>query len=244
MKYSIIFLNLLVLLGISACKKNDEVADELKVYDLSEVVNGKTQSDLSIEATKYYYPLDFDTSPLNDPDGSLTAKTKQPLDGFTILPTNIGGVTNRSLTIPSSKPVFFPILGNTVWYYENDPCDPDKPKSGQSIKDYLLEYIEPYFLDKNVQNLSATLNGKPLVTNLKAYKTNSETFKMKVPPAVAGDYCPRNTNDAICIATGYNLLIKIPKGKHVLAYKGDILDADGIKENDFHTEVIWNLTVE
>ena len=230
---------------ISSCKKTAETEpDELKVYNLTEKVNGKTFNDLSIATTNFQYPYDFQKSPLNDKVGSLSGVSNQPLPDFTILASNRSGVSERSLTISSKKPVFFNIIGIVAWYYENDPCDPDKPPVGQSVKDYLLDFLTPYFLDKNVVNLTATLDGKPIVPDLKQYKFISETFKLKAPIALAGSYCPGNTNDATWINIAYSLLLKLPKGKHILAYKGDILDDSGHKENDFHSEVIWNLTVE
>ena len=230
----------LILICVFACKKNDDVVidDALKVFGLTEQVDGKSYSDLDEASTRWIFPADFTKTPLEDADGSRSVSSLQPLPNVMILASNSGGTSTRSLTIPTGRYVFFQIVGITSYYFENDKCYPnDKPALGQSIGDYLASTIDPVL--NGVKNMTAQLDGKDLVVDLTKYKVKTKAFAFVPPKAILDPACDYSNQTATALDISYALLLKIPKGKHVLTYKADLPDA-----GNFHTEIVWNLTVE
>ena len=209
----------------------------VRVVGLTEQIDGKSYSDLDEAASKFIFPADFSQSPLDDEDGSRSAATLQPLPNFMILGSNLGGTSTRSLTIPAGRYVYMPIVGFTNYYFANDPCYPnDQPAPGQSLADYLESFAEPL---NTVQNLTAQLDGKDLVPDLKKYKVKTRAFSYILPKDILDPNCDYSGQTPTVLDVSYALLLKIPTGKHVLTYKADLPDA-----GNFHTEMIWNLTVE
>ena len=229
----------LLSITVTSCKKDDVVADDsLRVFALTEQLDGKSYSDLGEVAAKWYFPADFAKSPLDDADGSRSAVGVQPLSNVVILASNLSGISTRKLTIPAGRPVYFPIVGFTNWYFVNDKCYPDyKPVAGQSLADFLAADTEPIM--NGVKNLTAQLDGKDLVADLTKFKVKTKPFAFVPPKDLLDPACDYTNQTSTALDISYALLVRIPKGKHVLTYKADLPDA-----NNFHTEVTWNLTVE
>lgn len=226
---------------VFSCKKEDAEPDVLKVYELTEKVNGLSYGDLDEIASKWLIGTPPDKSAASDEQGNLSGSSFQPNPNVTILPFNFGGKSKRTLTIPSSKPVYVPILGYTYWYFDNDPCDPDfKPAANQSVEAFLRPFMEELFLAPHT--VSATLNGQAIVPDVKKYLSKSKAFDMKIPDEYQDPACNNKGKMAHTLSHSYALLLKLPKGKHTLNYKGAFPDADPAL--NFETEVTWNLTVE
>ena len=215
----------LMILGSFAfsCKKEDAEPDVMKVYDFSETVSGLSVADLEAISTKWLVGTPRDQSPANDSDGKLAIESLQPNPNVTILPFNFGGISNRKLTLSSSKPVYVPILGYTYWYWDNDPCDPDfKPANGQSPADFLRPYMEELFLAPH--SVSAQLDGADIVPDVKKYLAKSAGFDFIIPQEYQDPSCDNAGKMAHAISHGYALLLKLPKGKHTLQIKGAFPD--------------------
>ncbi len=234
-----IFAMFFFLIIINACKKDEIVVEDvLKVYGLTEQVNGKSYQDLDQAAIIWQLGTEISKGPLDDPTGSRSDEKLQPLNDVMILGTNLGGISTRSLTIPSGKPVFFQIGGAANWFFDVNKCDPDfKPTNGQTPEAFLATDIDPIL--NGVKNLSAQLDGKDLATDLKKYKVSTKAFKFVPAKDFTDPNCDFTNQKATAFDESYALLVKIPKGKHILTYKADFPDA-----GDFHTEITWNLTVE
>lgn len=231
----------LLLLAVSgqACPKDSVVAtDNVQIVSLTETIDGKTYSDLDEIATKWIFPADFSKTPLDDADGSRSAIGLQPLETVVFLASNLGGSSTRSLTIPANRYVFFQLIGSTNWYFVNDPCNPDyKPAAGQSAIDFLSVDIDLTL--SGVKNMIAQLDGKDLVTDLTKYKVMTKPFSLIPPKDFLDPTCDYTNQVAVAIDSSYALLLKIPKGNHVLTYKANLSDT-----SDFRSELIWHLTVE
>jgi hypothetical protein len=223
---------------ILSCKKDETVPEVVKVFALTEKVNGLGYEDFTLIADKWLIGVAPDKSAANDTDGKLSAASLQPNSNITILAYNFGGKSTRSLTIPSTKPVFVPIVGVTFWYFDNDPCDPNyKPASGQTIEAFLGPDVAAYM--KNVKSVTAKLDGVDIVPDMKKYLATSKAYDLSVPADYQDPNCNNTGKKAHAMSSSHCLLLTIPKGKHVLQYTGVMAGTP-----DFETDVTWNLTVE
>lgn len=223
---------------ILSCKKEETIPEVVKVFALNEKVNGLSYEDLTLIADKWLIETTPDKSAANDMDGKLSGASFQPNSNVTILAYNFGGKSTRTLTIPSTKPVFVPIIGVSYWYFDNDPCDPDfKPANGQTIEAFLGPYVADYM--KNVKSVTAKLDGVDIVPDMKKYLATSKAFDLSVPADYQDPTCNNTGKKAHALSSSHCLLLTIPKGKHILQYKGVLTGTP-----DFEMDVTWNLTVE
>jgi hypothetical protein len=239
-KHSLLSFLLLGLVIIS-CKKDETVPDVLKVYALTETVNGLGYSDIEEISSKWLIGTPPDKSAANDEDGKLSGTTYQPNPNVTILAFNFGGKSKRTLTIPASKPIYVPILGYTYWYFDKDPCDPTYgPAANQTVEAFLRPQIDELF--KPTHTVTAKLDGQDLVPDVKKYLSKSKAFDLSVPAEYQDPACNNSGKKAHALSHSYALLLKLTKGKHTLVYSGAFPNAD--PNLNFETEVTWNLTVE
>lgn len=239
MKPSSILLTLLLLtlLGIS-CNDHTLVPQPLQVFDLATKVEGKGYSELVQEATKVIFSQSIDGGPLSDDaTGTRHAPALQPVKNVTILHSNFGGTTRRSLTIPSGNYVFLYVIASTYFYFENDGCNPTfKPAPGQTLADFLKANADDGF--KELDGLVATLDGQPIVSDLKQYRVTTPIHKLTIHPDYLDLKCDYTGQQASVLDDGIYLLLKLPKGKHTLTYGG------AYPAYSFETFMTWNLTVE
>jgi hypothetical protein len=236
------FLSLLAACVMFSCKKEVE-PDTLKIFSLTEKVGNYGYKELEEASIKWFFGFPTDpTNPLLDETGAHSIAAKQPVSGFTILPSNFGGKTTRTLTIPASNYVYLTPLASLVWYYENDACDPDwKPAAGQSLKDFLVQELAK-FSDTSKGLVSIKLDGTELVTDKNLLRVKSDVMEVIIHKDFNNPQCDYTGKKAKVVSEGYGMLLKITKGKHILVMKGTI-PADK-PEDIFEAEVTWNLTVE
>lgn len=236
------FLSFLLVGFVSiSCKKDETEPDVLKVYTLTETINGLGYPDLEEISSKWLVGTPPDKSAANDEDGKLSGDNFQPNPNVTILAFNFGGKSKRSLTISASKPVYVPILGYTFWYFDKDPCDPTyRPATNQTVEAFLRPQVDELF--NAPHTVTAKLDGKDIVPDLKQYLAKSKAFDFAVPDEYQDPACNNSGKKAHALSHTYALLLKLPKGKHTLVYSGVIPNAD--PSQNFETEVTWNLTVE
>lgn len=222
---------------VFSCKKEDAEPDVLKVCELTEAPNGLTYTDLEKISTIWLMGTSMESTAALDEDGKLAAENLQPNPNVNILPFNFGGESNRTVTLTASKPVYVPMLGYAYIYWDNDTCDPDyKPAPGQSQKDFFQKQIDEDF--KANMTLEATLDGVKIVSDPKKYRAQSEPFDMIIPADFQNPDCPVIKEKGHVMTSTYSLLLKIPKGKHILKYKGTMPG-----DPEFVTEVTYNLTM-
>lgn len=217
----------------NSCSKDD--SGKIKVYEKDAKIAGYTMPNLSEEFNKWVFSQPIETNPLNDPDGGF--HQNQPLNNFIFLSPNIGGVQNRTLTFSHNKNVFIPVMGVSVWYYDNDPCDPDfKPAAGQTPKQFLQEAAAGFL--ETSSDLVLTLNGNNIVDDITQCKSTTEAFKASVHNDWNNPDCDYSKLKATMYAEDYAVCIKLPKGNHVLRVKGEY------KADNFLQDITWNLKVE
>lgn len=234
---------LMIVIGLLSCKEKAVEPDVLRIVGLTEKVNGIGYAELNVADMKRSLELPADkTNPYVDETGEASATAKQTVNGFTILTSNFGGKSVRTVTIPASNYVYLSPIGTVFWYYENDKCDPDtKPKAGQSVKDFLYAELAKY-VDLDKATASVKLDGTELISEKTKFRFKSEVFESNIHNDFNSLPCDYTGQKAKLISDGYNILMKIPKGKHTLVMKGIIPDAD--PANVFEAEVTWNITVE
>lgn len=239
---SLVGILFIAIIGIS-CEKDETTPDTLQVLGLTEKVGNYGYKELEEASVRWFLGLPADnTNPLLDETGQLSVTTKQPVPGFTILPSNFGGKTTRTLTIPASNYVYLTPLGVVTWYYDNDPCDPTwQPAAGQSLKDFLHQELVNYG-DLSTASVSIKLDGTELITDKTKFRTKSDVFEVTIHKDFNTSNCDYTGKKAKVVSDYYSILLKIPKGKHTLVMKGVIPAAN--PADVFEPEVTWNLTVE
>jgi len=226
-----VFLLLAITIFSLSCSKDD---DNTIVYKVDEIVAGYSMADLQAEFNKWIFGKSIAASPLSDEDGSL--HTPQPLQNIVMLSPNLGGKTTRKLTLSSDKILYIPVMGFTIWYYKNDPCDPDWiPANGQSELDF-LKGESAGFLETS-SDVSLTLNGVNVVDDIKKYKVvSNQVFSFSVHNDWNNPDCDYIGKSAIGYAEDYSVCLKLPKGTHTIVAKGKF-------EPDLDQDITWILTV-
>jgi hypothetical protein len=233
--------SIFILIFSLSCKEKDITSPQ--VIALTEKIGNIGYKELDEASVKWALGNAFDPSvnPLLDETGSLSEASKQPIAGFTILPSNFGGTTTRSLTISKSNYVYMSPFGYFLWYYENDKCAPDfKPKAGQSVKDFLFSELSN-FADFNKAIASVKVDGVEFLTDKSKFRVKSEVIETVIHKDFNNPACDYTGQKAKLISDGYAILMKLPKGNHKVEMRGE--DSSD-PANPFVAEVIWNLTVE
>lgn len=237
-------LSLTMLFFVISCKKDDIEPDTVQVFGITEKIGNIGYKELTEAYVKWLLvnPLD-DNHPFLDEVGTQSQASKQPLSGFTLLPSNLGGKSTRTLTISASKPVYVSPLGTSGWYYANDKCYPDwQPKTGQSLKDFLYQELAASY-DMTKGSTSVVLDGTELMTDKTKFREQTDVFDvLNIHKDFNTPDCDYSGQTAKVINDGYSMLLKLPKGKHTLVLKGTIPNDDPTLV--FEAEVTWNLMVE
>jgi hypothetical protein len=120
-------------------------------------------------------------------------------------------VYTRSCSIPARTPVLWPI-----WSIFNDyPCpDPTfQPAPGQSLVDFLAQGAQAF--DDAVQNLAATIDGKPVDLSQVRYTTGLVTFTGDPSLTATLDSCVTGSQQ-VGVADGWFVLLRLSPGDHTL----------------------------
>jgi hypothetical protein len=180
-------------------------------------IQGKTYGDWGAEWWKWAFSVPFAQSPIMDLDGTDGSRNQHGAVWF--LAGTFGTFAERSITIPSGKFIFFPLV-NT----ENDyPCpDPNfRPSPGQSLEDFLTLGVAPYFdswiTDPN-KIMSAMVDKDELI-NLVHYRGTSKLTKFTADPSqIAMDPCITGTEQKM-VSDGYWIMLApLKRGKHEIEF--------------------------
>ncbi len=234
--------SLLLMATVISCNKTEvEQDDTLKVLGMTEKVGNYGYKELNEATVRWFFGLPADNNnPLLDETGAVSKSSNQPLPGITILPSNFGGKTTRSLTFSASNYVFLTPLGRIVWYYDNDACDPTwKPAANQSLKDFLFENVGDG-IAKGI--VSVKLDGVEIISDWSKFRYKTDIFELSINKDFDNPNCDYSKQKAKTVSDSYSVLLKIPKGNHVLIMKGTMPAAN--PADTFEAEVTWNLTVE
>jgi hypothetical protein len=178
------------------------------IYPGQARVDGKTTLGWIPEFWRYIYSLPASVNPeLVDSADCAVGQTGPVF----FIPGEQQDVYTRSCTIPARTPVLWPI-----WSAFNDyPCpDPTfQPAPGQSLVDFLAQGAQAF--DNAVQNLAATIDGKPVDLSQVRYTTGLVTFTGDPSLTATLDSCVTGSQQ-VGVADGWFVLLRLSSGDHTL----------------------------
>ena len=194
---------------------------------------GKSYGEWGAAWWKWALSFPYATNPIFDATGQYGSQGQDQIPWF--LAGNVGGTSDRSITIPNGRPLFFPLIS-----FENDyPCpDPTfQPAPGQSLRDFLTAGVKP-IIDM-VDGLSADLDGVS-IPNLRSYRATSGLDYFTGDPSLTStfDACITGSRQAF-VTDGYWLMLTpLPPGRHTLHF------SSGISSFGFAVDVTYHVTVQ
>ena len=141
---------------------------------------GKSYGEWGAAWWKWALMFPISQSPITDPDGRYGSIGQSGNVWF--LAGNFGGVTERSITIPAGKMIFFPLAN----YWDDWPCvnSPDfKPAPGQTLEEFLTADVAVYVA--GINSLTAEVDQVPL-TDLFNYRGTSPLTPFTADPSQVG----------------------------------------------------------
>ncbi|MES2797391.1 MAG: hypothetical protein V4683_15575 [Bacteroidota bacterium] len=210
----------------------------VEVVPLDGSANGHTYKSLLKETWRWTLAQPMSKDPFAATDGSFHANN-QPLGDVMILPSNSGGETERSISIPANMPIFFPVLGGLAWEFINDGnCKGNKISNENAIQHVISKFGLRF--NNGAKNLMATIDGVPLVDDFSKYRVQTDPFV----DYLHTDYNQYNSNGCIPLsqeahgqADFYALLVKLPVGQHTIHLAGDMTSVK------FHSGITWHVNV-
>lgn len=204
------------------------------VLPINSTPHGKTYGEWSGAWWQWTYSIPAVMNPVTDSTGEFAAVGQSGAVWF--LAGNFGGDTTRTVTVPTGKGLFFPII-NVAWI--NLPDFGDDPWSDEQ-RDFARSVIAP-FID-NAFDLSCTVDGVAVkdIESYRAVTPDGAEYLVTVPEdnlagLPPGTYGP-SVDDGI-----YLMLAPLRAGQHTIritaASAGSIL-------GDFDLDVTYHLTVK
>lgn len=180
------------------------------------------------------YVMQFDCAniPTNDQTGA-NSNVGQTGPVYFLVGTS-GGSANRTVVIPKSKGILFPI----ITYLNDYPC-PDanfKPEQDQTLEEFLKEGAKATI--DMAGNLKVDLDGKTII-NVSSYRvpTNMFSFTGNADLASCVDPCITGLKQE-AVSDGYWIILKpLSKGKHILHFHGEI------SNYGFEVDVIYTIFI-
>ncbi len=193
---------------------------------------GKTYAEWGAAWWQWALAFPYATNPIFDATGQNGAQGQDQLPWF--LAGNAGGVSDRSIAIPSGRPLFFPLIS-----FENDyPCpDPTfQPAPGQSLRDFLAGGVKP-IIDQ-VDVLSAEVDGVS-IPDLMSNRATSDLAYFTGDPSLTStfDACITGSRQAF-VTDGYWLMLApLPPGRHTVHFSGGISAFGFVDDVTYHLDV-------
>ena len=170
------------------------------------------------------------TSPFLDTDGSYAAVGQQGKVWY--LAGNFGGTTERTITVPTGKAVFLPVL-NAFWV--NTPEYGDAPWS--EAQEAFAQQAVAALVD-TATDFALEIDGKP-VANIADFRVLSTTGSCNLPPTDNVFGVPLEPVPHECLADGYwALLPPMSVGMHTVHFRGSI------SANGFSLDVTYYVNVK
>jgi hypothetical protein len=212
------------------------LAGSPNIVPLSANVHGKAYGEWSGAWWQWVYAQPNSTSPVTDTTGEFGAMGQAGSVWF--LAGTYGTAVERTLTVPSGKFLFVPII-NTIWI--NVPELGDNPWSDEQ-REFAREYIAP-FID-NAYNLKCVVDGVevPNVATYRCATPDGKEYMVTFPTddnpwapwLKAGTYGP-------CVDDGiYLMLPPLTPGQHTIHFTAASVSGT----TPFALEVTYNLTVQ
>ena len=202
-------------------------ADEKLVYSPSEKVEGKT---LQQWATAYFqcgFPIKKSRNPVTDTTGKFAGENQKGPVWF--LAGSLGGVPERTVTVPAGKPIVSPVL----YAFTSDFDGPLGSKDVISLKDRANRFVK----------MSVRLDGKD-IGGLDRHRVTVPQTKLKCPESPADTILPPLAGSHVLIADGYWFILKpLLPGDHLLRIKGRIPGRTAKDPDYFSLDLKYKLKV-
>ena len=196
---------------------------------------GKSYGAWGAEWWKWVYSTPADHNPITDPTGDFGSLNQSGPVWF--LAGTFGTTVERTITIPESKGIFFPIFN----YFNDYPC-PDStfhPAPGQTLEAFLAEGAAAVI--DTATALAVQVDGVEL-EDLFNYRAASHlvTFTADDPSWKDLDPCITPGQPQFGVADGYWVMhAPLPKGKHTIHIFATAVFATG-----FVVDVTYHVTIQ
>jgi hypothetical protein len=195
---------------------------------------GKSYGQWGADWWIWAYSTPVDQNPIQDPTGAYGSQNQSGPVWF--LAGNFGGTTERTITIPAGKGLFFPIFNIFADY----PCPPEfgfEPAPGQSLEEFLTEAAAA-FIDPATA-LGVEVDGIQL-EDLWSYRATSSLVTFSPNPSWSAlDPCVGVADPMYAVADGYwVMLAPLKKGEHTIRITAEAA------EFGFSLDVTYHLTVK
>ena len=198
---------------------------------------GHSYIDLLQTTSKWTMQVDPLQDPWTDGPNAAIHLAEQPLSDVNILLGNIGGESERWITVSKDKPIYMPVLGLIAFDYVNNTCEHYNPTIARAMFNRLNKYNNRFL--NSTKGLQFSINGQSI--DIEYYRVNSGMFKSVIHPDAITLYglCPVNASDeAEMLAEYYGVFLKLAPGTYTITGAGTLLG--GLK---FYSSSTWHITV-
>jgi hypothetical protein len=183
---------------------------------------GQSYADWAVAWWQWAVSFPLDESPVTDPTGDLADLGQSGPVWF--LAGTFGGSAERTVTVPSGKALFFPLV-NIMGAFIPEPGE--EPPTEEELREIL-----DFFFGLGY-TIECTIDGVAL-TDLDDYRAQTGLFSASVPE---NGLFPEGDYD-ICIADGFWIMLRpLPAGEHTIHFAGT-LDVIGLE-----VDVLYHITV-
>jgi hypothetical protein len=223
LKSTVLFIALLGAMATSALAERSAnpgiVPPHKKAY-------GKTYGQWAAAWQQWAFGIPAAQSPFLDETGEFAGAGQSGPVWF--LTGNFGGETERNITVPPGKSLFFPVVNS--FFIRTEPTE---PTDVAGIRPILLGFIEN-------ASFACEIDGRS-VANLEDYYTESPLFQETLFADNLFGLEPGLYGPAMTI--GYYLMVKpLNPGTHTIHFSGLVPNGPGV-EDDFSLDVTYNITV-
>ncbi len=194
-------------------------------------VFGKTYGEWSAEWWEWNFSIPVPSNPSFDTTGG-NCRIHQSRPVFFLAGTATGEPVTRGCTVPSEKPLFFPLI--------NVECsNVESPPFFGSTDEERLGCAQAFINDVGRSTLNATIDGVK-VKHLKRFRVESPPFDFRMPAQNNILFLP-NVTSGRSASDGYWLMLKpLSPGTHVLHFEAALVSGPfaGFSQN-----VTYHLTV-
>jgi hypothetical protein len=202
---------------------------------------GLSYGEWGAEWWKWAIGIPLEENPLLDETGESADVDQAGPVWF--LAGNFGGATERTITVPVGKALFFPII-NAAWWAPEDlefaadvaeslGLDPD-----DLTDEELLRLLASFSID-SVTELSLSVNGVAM-KDLTRYRAESPAFLIEDADLLE-DFGYPPLDSRLAVADGYWIMLApLPVGQHTIHFAGAV---DNEILGEFGVDVTYNITV-
>lgn len=189
---------------------------------------GQGYAELAASWTEWAMAIPLSSNPIADPDGSFATIGQSGKVWF--LAGTFDGAATRTVTIPTGRALFFPIVN---FFWVNNPelgDDPWSPLQEAYARNELAYYIDM------TEDLVLEIDGRSVPSVFERLRVPS-TAGMCVLPA--DNFYGANPGEHECVADGFWALIPpMSVGVHTIHFSGRV------EEAGFALDVTYNITVK